>query len=150
MYKDILLPIDLNHKSSWRSSLPVALGFCKCFSARLHVMTVIPEFNMSLVGEFFPEGFEKKQGENANKLLHAFVAEHIPKEIEVQHIVAQGTTYREVLDTAEKVKADLIVMGSHRPELKDYLLGPNSERVVRHSPISVLVVRDNQPNDDLL
>ncbi len=150
MYKDILLPIDLNHKSSWRTSLPVALGFCQCFKARLHVMTVIPNYGMSMVGEYFPEGFEKKHVESANKLLHAFTLEHIPKEVEVQHIVAQGTTYKEVLTTAEKIDVDLIIMGSHRPELKDYLLGPNSERVVRHSPRSVLVVRDNQPNDELL
>ncbi len=33
-------------------------------------------------------------------------------------------------------------IGSHRPELKDYLLGPNAARVVRHANCSVLVVRD--------
>lgn len=38
--------------------------------------------------------------------------------------------------------ADLIVMASQRPELKDYLLGPNAARVVRHAEQSVLVVRE--------
>lgn len=33
-------------------------------------------------------------------------------------------------------------MAAHRPALKDYLLGPNAARVVRHSNCSVLVVRD--------
>ena len=42
---------------------------------------------------------------------------------------------------SEAIKADLIVMGSHRPELRDYLLGPNAARVVRHAPCSVVVVR---------
>ena len=37
---------------------------------------------------------------------------------------------------------DLIIMASHRPELQDYLLGPNAARVVRHANCSVLVVRD--------
>ena len=149
MFKDILLPIDLNHESSWRSALPVALEHCKAFGSRLHVMTVVPEFGLSLVGSFFPDGFEQQHLDAANKLLHEFVSEHIPAEIDkVQHIVAEGTAYREILHVAEKIGADLIVMGSHRPELKDYLLGPNSERVVRHFSGSVLVVRDNLPSDD--
>jgi nucleotide-binding universal stress UspA family protein len=38
--------------------------------------------------------------------------------------------------------ADLIVMASHRPELKDDLLGANAARVVRPSKRSVLVVRN--------
>ena len=33
-------------------------------------------------------------------------------------------------------------MSANRPELKDYLLGPNAARVVRHSDVSVLVVRE--------
>ena len=55
--------------------------------------------------------------------------------------MATGTAYEEILTTARSFGADLIVMASHRPELKDYLLGPNAARVVRHSDVSVLVVR---------
>jgi nucleotide-binding universal stress UspA family protein len=33
-------------------------------------------------------------------------------------------------------------MGSHRPELSDYLLGPNAGKVVRHAKCSVMVVRE--------
>ena len=36
---------------------------------------------------------------------------------------------------------DLIVIGAHKPDFKDYLLGPNAARVVRHSHCSVHVVR---------
>ena len=48
---------------------------------------------------------------------------------------------RVILATAKKVRADLIVMAAHRPEFRDYLLGPNAYRVVRHAECSVLVVR---------
>ena len=54
----------------------------------------------------------------------------------------QGTIYSEILKVAEDCSADLIIMASHRPELKDYMLGPNASRVVRHANCSVLVVRD--------
>ncbi len=33
-------------------------------------------------------------------------------------------------------------MGSHRPELSDYLLGPNAGKVVRHAKCLVMVVRE--------
>lgn len=142
MYKDILLPIDLNHESSWKKALPVALEYCRAFGSTLHIMTVMPDYHMAIVGSFFPEGFESKHREELNKQLHAFVRSNVPAGgVKVQHIVAEGTPYTEILATAEQIKADLIIMASHRPELKDYLLGPNAERVVRHSEISVLVVR---------
>lgn len=43
---------------------------------------------------------------------------------------------------ADKLGCDLIVLSSHRPEMRDYLIGPNAARVVRHAKQSVLVVRD--------
>ena len=44
--------------------------------------------------------------------------------------------------TVEAAGAELIVMASHRPELRDYLIGPNAARVMRHADASVLVVRE--------
>ena len=142
MYKDILLPIDLNEDSSWKSALPVAIEHARAFGTRLHVMTVVPDFGMTMVGQFFPKGFEKKAVEAANRQLHEFVDAHIPSDIAVQHIVAEGTVYERILELAKKLKIDLIVLAAHRPELRDYLLGPNAARVVRHAACSVLVVRE--------
>ena len=59
----------------------------------------------------------------------------------VRHIVAVGSVYEEVMKAASLGGADLIVIGAHRPDFKDYLLGPNASRVVRHSDCSVFVVR---------
>jgi hypothetical protein len=46
-----------------------------------------------------------------------------------------------VLEVARRVQADLIVLASHVPELKDYLLSANAARVARRAACSVLVVR---------
>ena len=143
MYKDILLPIDLNHECSWQKALPVALEYCKVFGSQLHVMTVMPDYGMALVGSYFPEGFETKRREELTKQLHALVAANVPADMQVQHIITEGSPYKEILATADKIDADLIVMASHRPEFKDHLLGPNAERVVRNSKRSVLVVRED-------
>ena len=142
MYKDILLPIDLNSEESWKKALPRALELAKAFACRLHVMTVVPSVGMSIVGQYLPQDFEKQAVEKTNEQLHLFVSEFVPDDVKVQHVVANGTIYEEILSVARDIRADLIVMASHRPELKDYLIGPNAARVVRHSPISVLVVRE--------
>jgi len=142
MYSDILLAIDLNHDSSWQKTLPTAIEYCKAFNARLHIMTVVPSFNLSLVGGFFPEGFEEKAREAVNQRLHEFVRDHVPQGVTVQHIVAEGTIYEEILKTANLVNADLIVMAKRRPDMKDYLLGHNAERVARHAEQSILIVHE--------
>tara|TARA_Y100001934_G_C12249085_1_gene724166 strand:+ start:734 stop:1159 length:426 start_codon:yes stop_codon:yes gene_type:complete len=141
MYSDILLPVDLGNDSSWAKALPTAIEYCEAFGAVLHVMTVMPDFGSPMVAQFFPDDHEDKMMENANDVLHKFVADRVPEGIKVQHIVADGTIYKTIIETANDIGADLIVMGSHRPELQDYLLGPNAARVVRHSSKSVLVVR---------
>ena len=141
MYTDILLPVDLGNESSWAKALPAAIEYCEVFGSNLHVMTVMPDFRSPMVAQFFPDDHEDKLMDNAKDVLHKFVADRVPEEIKVQHIVADGTIYKAIIETADDIGADLIIMGSHRPELQDYLLGPNAARVVRHSQKSVLVVR---------
>jgi nucleotide-binding universal stress UspA family protein len=104
-------------------------------------MTVVPEFGLPMVGQFFPEGYEAKLRQHAAKQLRDFAAQQVPGEIECRRIVAEGKVYQEILKAADAIKADLVVMGSHRPELSDYLLGPNAARVTRHARCSVMVVR---------
>jgi len=141
MYEDILLAVDLGDENSWRKALPTASELCRACGATLHVVTVVPDFGMTIVAEFFPSGFEKKALSQANERLRAFLAKNAPG-VKAQCIVGHGTVYEEILRAAEKTKCDLIVIAAHRPALKDYLLGPNAARVVRHAQCSVLVVRD--------
>lgn len=141
MFEHILLTVDLDDENSWRKALPLAVSNAKTHGATLSVMTVVPDFGMSLVGQYFPKDHIEKVMEEANKRLHALVSANVPSDQPVQHIVRQGTVYEMVLITAQEIDADLIVIASHRPELKDYLLGPNAARVVRHANCSVMVVR---------
>jgi len=142
MFKHVLLSVDLEHESSWNKALPLAIDQCKSSGAALHVLTVVPDFGMSIVSQCFPENFEKEVSEKVLVRLKDFVAKKVPDDISVQHIVGEGSVYEVILKIAETVKAELIVMASHRPELQDYLLGPNAARVVRHTKCSVMVVRE--------
>ena len=141
MYEHILLPVDLGNENSWDKALPAAIEYCTAFGATLHVMTVMPDFGSPMVAQFFPGDHEERMMANANEVLHTFVSDKVPGTIKVQHIITDGTIYKSIIDTADNIGADLVIMGSHRPELQDYLLGPNAARVVRHSTKSVLVVR---------
>ena len=142
MYRNILVPVDLSDKHSWRKALPTAVSLCETFEARLHLMTVVPEFGLPMVGQFFPAGYEAKLRQHAAKQLKEFTATQVPDEITTRRIVSEGKIYQEILKAAAAIQADLIVMGSHRPELSDYLLGPNAGKVVRHAKCSVMVVRE--------
>ena len=141
MFKEILFPVDLPNKDTQEKALQIAIAEARTHRARLHVMTVVPSMGSALVANLFPEGFEKKAIDKANELLHGYVKESVPQDVAVQHIVAHGSIYGEILRVAGEIKADLIVMASHRPELQDFLLGPNAARVMRHASCSVLVVR---------
>ena len=51
MYKNILLTVDLEHPNAQVKSLPVAVELCEWHGAKLHIMTVIPNFGMSIVAQ---------------------------------------------------------------------------------------------------
>ena len=58
----------------------------------------------------------------------------------VVHVVA-GTVYDQIIRVSNQMEIDAIIVGAHRPELRDYLIGPNSARVARHATQSVFVIR---------
>ena len=142
MYNDIMLAVDLVDQAAEVKTVRTAVALAQAFGARIHIITVVPDYGMSMVGSFFTKDHERQAIVETDRALHVFAAANIPKGIKLQHIVGHGTIYREILRYAEGTGCDLIVMGSHRPELQDYLLGPNAARVVRHAARSVMVVRD--------
>ncbi len=143
MFKSVLLPIDLNQESSWDRALPAAEQISRDYGAKLTVMSVLPTFGLPAVSQYFPEGFEKKAETAAGEVLKKFVQENCANPDQIKTHLSHGTIYDEILQYADKIKCDVIVMGSHRPALQDYLLGPNAARVVRHAKQSVFVVRPN-------
>lgn len=140
LFKKVLVSIDLGDVASSEQVLKASLELISGEDT-LHVICVVPDYGMTVVGSFFPEGHEKEAMKAASDALHGFTKKHVPGHIKVQHIIGHGNIYEEVIESANKVAADVIVIGSHRPKLKDYLLGPNAARVVRHADQSVLVVR---------
>ena len=142
MYSKILLSLDLNEESSWAKALPTAITLCRTFGASLHLVTVLPDYRMPLVGSYFPKDFAKKAHEAISEAQHKFIQDKVPDDIKVQSIIADGSPWEAIVKTAKKLDVDLIVMASHnKRKFADYVLGPNAEHVVHHSKVSVMIVR---------
>lgn len=58
--------------------------------------------------------------------------------------IREGVTHYEIVDAIKPAKADLVVMATHGyTGLRHVLLGSTTERVIRHAPCPVLVVRSS-------
>ena len=142
MYKNILLAVDLDDETSYREPLLSAVELARMFGARLHVFTVIREVEAILEAKAATLGYEVIVSDVENRiaaLIRRVNASDLNPSILVAHV---ASVYVEILGAAEEAGADLIVVGSHRPAMKDYLLGTNASRVVRHAHCSVLVARE--------
>ncbi len=142
MYQTILLSVDLGDPSSWERAAPTAVALGKQFGAKIEVVTVIPDFGMPLVANHFPQDFADKAKAASDAELKKLCEQQIPADLLAGSRVVHGTIYKEVIAAADDCGCDVIVMASHRPEMSDYLLGPNAARVARHAKQSVMIVRN--------
>ncbi|MFO7770291.1 MAG: universal stress protein [Roseovarius gahaiensis] len=139
----VLCAVDISNPHRDDNVVKAAARLAALDEAQLDVITVVPDYGMSVVGAYFDQNHHDKAVEEARKRLNDLVLDVLGEEAnsKVRHIVATGNAYDEILRVAEADKASLIVIGAHKPDFKDYLLGPNAARVVRHSDCSVFVVR---------
>jgi nucleotide-binding universal stress UspA family protein len=97
-----------------------------------------------MLAEYVPPDFEVQQRKSAEDAL-AIVVKETGLESRASATVRQGGIYQEILEEANSIHADLIVMSSHRPQkhaVRTYFLGSNAGHVVRYAKCSVLVVRN--------
>lgn len=117
-----------------------AINLAKICSSKIYAIAVVevnPEFE-SLASDLV-EKMEKATKEH----LDSIKAQIIKEGLECETIVHQGEEpYEFIVSEAEKLKVDVIVMGSHgRSGLKRLLMGSVTSRVIGHAPCNVLVVK---------
>jgi nucleotide-binding universal stress UspA family protein len=134
MYKTILVPVDLGHPEQGSKTLGIArqIGGEESRVVALYVAADVPGF----VAAELPSGLIKKNLAKSRAQLDA-IAEKTAAETEIR----SGHPSTKILECAEEIGAELIVMASHRPGLQDYFLGSTAARVVRHAPCAVFVDR---------
>ncbi len=139
----VLCAVDISDGDQDNAVIREAKKMADLAGVTLDVVTVVPDFGKSVVGSFFESDHHTKMVDASKEALNTIVTATIGADAnsKTRHIVATGTAYEEIIDLAKKAGSSLIVIGAHKPDFKDYLLGPNAARVVRHSNCSVYVVR---------
>jgi nucleotide-binding universal stress UspA family protein len=140
MFKNILVPIDVAHKSSWETAIPHAIELARPAKARIAIVTVVRDTAALLEGVRSRLQLQA-MADAARGQLSSIVAKYAGGGLKMAEEVRFGSIGHEILATAADRKADLIVMASHRPEMIDYLIGPNAAHVAAHAACSVLVLR---------
>ena len=149
MVSKILVPIDLADMDTMEKVLQTGIDQAKASGADLTVMTVVPDIITGLDWRYAIRGemggsqeYDAQEIVNeALQRLNEIVAERTPSGMKVATIARHGSVYEQVLKVAEELEVDQIVLGAHRPGLADFLLGPNTARIVRHATCSVNVIR---------
>ena len=134
MYKTILVPVDLAHADLGAQMLAMSRTIAGP-EARIVLLNVI-EAVPGYVAAQLPEGLLEEQQKHATEALAKLAGDS-----GAETVVRTGHASTTILDSAEELGADLIVIASHHPGLQDYFLGSTAARVVRHADCAVLVHR---------
>ncbi|HHQ6600023.1 TPA: universal stress protein [Serratia fonticola] len=142
MYKTILVPVDLAEDVLTEHALEHVEYLAKMSGANVHFFHALPDASAFVTAysfgiKEFENQAEVKAVEGLKKLMAGI---DLPLE-RLSYTISFGSPRDEVLQLAEEISADLIVIGSRRPSVKTYLLGSNAAAIVRHAKISVMVVR---------
>ena len=143
MYKHILVPVDLSDPELAKPALATAVMMVSQSGGSVRLINIMP-LTPVMLAEYVPADFEAQQRRSAEEALAIVAKETGLDPARVSLVVRQGGIYQEILEEANAMKADLIVMTSHRPQrpaVRTYFLGSNAGHVVRYAKCSVLVVR---------
>jgi nucleotide-binding universal stress UspA family protein len=142
IWRTILVPVDFSAPSE--EALRYALKLVAASSAELHVCHIIPVPHVLDV--LYERGFEPKESvkrieqkahQRINDIVHS-----ADVSLKFYFHCSEGEARDGVLKWAEKLKADLLVMGTHGRQGADrFFMGSVAEAVVRRSSCPVLTLR---------
>jgi nucleotide-binding universal stress UspA family protein len=139
----IMAPVDFSTNS--RQALRHAIAFAAHYKATLVLLHVVEPVVYPADLGFPPMTLQTTAvdfQDAAKARLQMLVEEELPEGIPLETRIKVGRPYQEICDTAAKEKIDLLIVSTHGyTGLKHVLLGSTAERVVRHAPCPVLVVR---------
>jgi len=138
MFKSILVPIDLADTDLAKPAIATAATLSQTWNGSVRLLNVQPP---AMLAEYVPADFDVLQRAASEEALAIVAKESGIDASRISTAVRQGGIYHEILEEAAAIKADLIVMTSHRPAMRTYFLGSNAGHVVRYAVCSVLVVR---------
>ncbi|MEM7169279.1 MAG: universal stress protein [Pseudomonadota bacterium] len=140
MIDKILVAVDLEDTALTERMIEVAADFSKLKGAHITLVYVAADIAPAAAIQL-PKGYHEDMSAKVSEQLGHLVGNLGLPDDRANIAVRSGSIYREILTQAAEDTSDLIVIGCHKPDLADFLLGPNAARVVRHASCSVFVVR---------
>jgi nucleotide-binding universal stress UspA family protein len=147
MFKNILVATDGSKLSA--KAVAYAIRAAKCFGAKLTVCFATTRYAVGAYGEgvlydaISEAQYDKLCREEASRILDV-----VARKIEAAGIKSNITQavasapWQAILTTAKQCKCDLIIMASHgRRGVKALVLGSETQKVLTHSTLPVIVVR---------
>ncbi len=135
MYKNILVPMALDHNRDVGAALDIARKLLDDDGqiTALHIIEAIPGY----AAVHLPDNYQKTRQSEVMASLKA----ELGGVSDVKAAVVIGHAGRTILDFAEEHDSGCIIMASHRPGFQDHFLGSTAAWVVRHATCSVHVIR---------
>lgn len=147
MFQHLLVPVDGSDFSA--NTADQAIIFAKETGAQITFFFAKPEYPMAFYGEgalidpTTPERFAEMAEEQAHEILSEAEARAAAQGVKVTVLsLTNGAPWEGIIAAAQQVGADLIFMASHgRRGISGLLLGSETQKVLTHSKIPVLVFR---------
>ena len=135
------MPVDFSERS--RAALTYAIRLARDYGGSLVALHVLdPLLAAGRLDSARLRQLKSSSRREAEEQLQALRPELLQSGVRTQLLLRHGPATDIILIFAAKVKPDLIIMGSQgRTGLSRLLIGSVAERVVRHAPCPVLVVR---------
>lgn len=144
MFKKILLPTDGSELSF--KAIQGGIEFAKALKASVVGVTVVEPYSYSNLSEYRPETLDdyeqrmmKTAAERLGKVADAAAQASVP----VETVTTKSfSPYEAIIEAAKAKGCDVIFMASHgRRGLSAVLLGSETQKVLTHSTIPVMVYR---------
>jgi nucleotide-binding universal stress UspA family protein len=138
--KKILVAHDGSKLSD--KALKKAVDMAVRYGSNLTVLTVIPELYLTELSDLDRKRIMDALTEETSISMEKIRSTLAAKSVESKTITRQGMPAEKILETAKKMKVDLVVVGSHgRHGAKKFLLGSVSSKIVEYATCPVLVVK---------
>lgn len=141
-YKRVLIPVDFSE--ACRYSLKFGIELADRFEAKVgfvHVIEPVLNHEALMSGHTSPMQMDTQTEFRSRAALKQFAGDLLPEDYEFY--LMSGVTHQEIIITIEKSESDLIVVANKGwSPIERFLLGSTTEKLIRKSPVPVLVVRN--------
>jgi nucleotide-binding universal stress UspA family protein len=138
--KKILVAHDGSKSSD--KALKKAVELAISLNSSLTVLSVIPELYLTELSDADRNQIFEALSKETTEAMERIRKSLAGKSMDVKTLIRQGDPAEKILETAQKMKADLIITGSHgRHGTKKFLLGSVSSKIVDYSKSPVMVVK---------